>query len=50
MQTFDRALSLAIDAVHDEIDRLSCQHGLRVQIRRWWLQRKLRKLERGIPV
>jgi hypothetical protein len=48
MQTFDRALSLAIDAVHDEIDRLSCQHGLRVWLRRWWLRRKLQRLEARI--
>jgi hypothetical protein len=45
---FNRPLSLAIDAVHDELDRLSCQRGLRAWLRRWWLKRQLRHLEAHI--
>lgn len=49
MIPYNKQLSLAIDAVHDELDRLACRKGLRVWVRRWWMRRQLRKLERRIP-
>ena len=49
MTTFDRQLSLAIDAAHNELDRLACQRGLWVTMRRWWVRLQLRRLERSIP-
>jgi hypothetical protein len=46
---FDRHLSLSIDAIHDELDRLSCARGWRVWWRCFFLRRQLRYLERKIP-
>lgn len=46
---FDRQLSLALDAIHDELDSLSCQRGLRAWWWRFLLRRQLRKLEARIP-
>lgn len=46
---FDRRLSLLIDAIHDELDRLCCERGWRVWLRRTYLRWKLRRLERMMP-
>lgn len=46
---FDRQLSLAIDATHDELNRLHDRRGLRAWWRRWQLRRQLRKLEAQVP-
>lgn len=46
---FDRRLSLAIDAIHFEIDRLSCDPSWWAAWRRIYLRFKLRRLERRIP-
>ncbi len=46
---FDRILSLKIDSLHDELDRLASRRGLRVCWRRWQLRRQLRRLEARIP-
>lgn len=46
---FDRTLSLAIDATHDELQRLAHGRGVRAALRRWWLRLRLRRLERRIP-
>lgn len=49
MKNYDRRLSLAIDAIHWELDQLANRTGFRVLVRRWWLRRELRKLEGQIP-
>lgn len=46
---FDRKLSLAIDAIHDRLDRLCAERGWRAWCMRLWLRWKLRRLERRIP-
>lgn len=46
---FDRRLSLAIDAVHHELDSLHGRTGLRAWARRMVLRLRLRRLERAIP-
>lgn len=46
---FDRRLSLAIDAIHDQLDRLSCVPGWRAWVWRLYLRWQLRRLERKIP-
>lgn len=46
---FDRHLSLSIDAIHDELDRLCHVRGWRVSLRRLLLRWKLRRLERKVP-
>lgn len=46
---FDRQLSLAIDAIHDELDRLSFERGLRVWWQRFVLRWQLRRLEAQVP-
>lgn len=46
---FDRRLSLQIDAVHDELDRLSSNPSWWAAWRRVFLRWKLRWLERKIP-
>lgn len=48
--TFDRALSLQIDAIHDQLHRLSGAAGVWVNIRCAWLRFRLRRLERRIPL
>lgn len=50
MQPFDKCLSLAIDVLHDQLNQLACRRGVTVGLRRWWLKRKLRRLEAKIPV
>lgn len=45
---FDRRLSLQIDAVHDELERLSCDPSWWAAWRRLYLRFKLRQLERRI--
>lgn len=45
----DRDLSLAIDAIHAELDELTGKVGAWVALRRWFLYRELRRLERMIP-
>lgn len=45
---FDRRLSLAVDAIHDELDRLADLRGWRVTWRRAFLRWKLRQLEKKI--
>ncbi len=45
----DRDLSLAIDAIHAELDELHGKAGVWVALRRWFLYRELRRLERMIP-
>lgn len=47
--SFDKQLSLSLDAAHDELERLSCQHDLRAWWRRFCLKRQLRKMEARIP-
>lgn len=46
---FDRPLSLAIDAIHDELDKIAHLRGPRYACRRIWLRFRLRQLERRIP-
>lgn len=46
---FDRRLSLAIDAIHCELDRLRYARGWWVTWRCAFLRWKLRRLERKIP-
>lgn len=46
---FNRHLSLALDAIHDELDWLSYTRGWRVWLRCAYLRWKLRRLERMIP-
>jgi hypothetical protein len=46
---FDRHLSLSIDAIHNELDRLSYLRGWRVWLRGAYLRWKLRRLERMLP-
>ena len=49
MRKFDKRLSLAIDAIHDKLDEIADARGVLVWLRRWWLKRTLRGLERQIP-
>lgn len=42
---FDRRLSLAIDACHDELDKLHGRRGVGAWARRLWWRWQLRKLE-----
>ena len=42
---FDRLLSLAIDACHDELDALCGKRGVWAWCKRWWITRRLRQLE-----
>lgn len=46
---FDRVLSLQIDAIHDELDRIGERRGPRAWLRRFLLRRRLRRLERRVP-
>lgn len=46
---FDRQLSLSIDAIHHELDRLAFERGWRAWLRTFYLRWKLRRLERMIP-
>ena len=46
---FDRTTSLAIDAIHYELDYLTYARGIRATLRRIWLRYQLRELERSIP-
>lgn len=41
----ERTLSLAIDACHDALWHLQGERGVWVVVRRWWIERKLRRLE-----
>lgn len=45
----DKDLSLAIDAIYAELDELTGKAGPWVALRRWFLLRELRRLERMIP-
>ena len=47
--SFDRTTSLAIDAIHYELDYLTYARGIRATLRRIWLRYQLRKLERSVP-
>lgn len=49
MTVFDRKLSLAIDAIHDELNCLTGTRGIFAALRRLWLHLCLRRLERRIP-
>jgi len=42
---FDVQLSLAIDACHDELNALWGKRGVWAWIRRWWVTRRLRRLQ-----
>lgn len=46
---FDRRLSLEIDAVYDELDRLDTDNSLWAWLRSIYLLWKLHRLERRIP-
>ena len=46
---FDRRLSLAIDTIHDELDRLHGQITWRARLRCAFLIWRLRRLEQRIP-
>lgn len=46
---FDRQLSLSIDSIHHELDRLAFERGWRAWLRTLYLRWKLRRLERMIP-
>lgn len=47
---FDLSLSLAIDRIHTDLEQLRRRRGWRVRVAVWWLRRKLRRLERRIPL
>lgn len=45
----DHDLSIAIDAIHAELNDLTGKAGPWVALRRWFLYRELRRLERMMP-
>lgn len=46
---FDVPLSLRIDVCEWELQQLAGKRGLRAMLRRWRINRRLRKLARMIP-
>lgn len=46
---YDKKLSRQIDRHIDELERLAWHDGVWAALRRWWVRRQLRRLERRIP-